>query len=125
MSGHLVYIDDEELLCRSFSWILRSAGIPAKVFSDPDAALAFIRESEIALVLCDFRMPRMNALELLQKIEKELPFYVVSGDLEVARYVEGNARIHGVIEKPFAIEAMLATIRAQLGPVIGQERPGS
>ncbi len=116
MSGQVVYIDDEEMICRSFSWILKSAGISAKAFSDPHEALAYIRESEIALVLCDFRMPRMNALDLLQQIEKELPFYVVSGDLEVARYVEGNARIHGVIEKPFAIEAMLATIRAQVRP---------
>lgn len=110
MSGQVVYIDDEELLCRSFAWILKSSGIAAKTFTDPHEALPFIRDHEIAIVLCDFRMPRMNALDLLQQIDKELPFYVVSGDLDISRFVEGQPRVRGVIPKPFAIEAMLATV---------------
>ena len=78
------------------------------------AGLAFLQANPVAVVLCDYRMPRMNALELLQRLERDLPFYIVSGELDVGRLVAGNPRVAGVLTKPFPAEQMLALVRGHL-----------
>ncbi len=114
MSELVVYIDDEPLLCRATEAILGRSGIAITTFTDPLAGLAFLQANPVAVVLCDYRMPRMNALELVQRLEREVPFYIVSGELDVTRRAAGNPRITGVLTKPFSAEHMLALVRTHL-----------
>lgn len=114
MTATVVYIDDEPLLCRATEAILGRSGVAVVTFTDPLAGLAFLQTNPVALVLCDYRMPRMNALELRQRLTRAVPFYIVSGELDVARLVAGDPRITGVLTKPFPAEHMLELVRAHL-----------
>lgn len=116
MTGAIVYIDDEPALCRATRMVfdLMDIEVPFHTFTDPLAALEYIRTNDILLVFCDYRMPGLNALELLERIERELPFFVVSGDIDVTRWTDGNARVTGVLAKPYKPERLLEIVAAHL-----------
>lgn len=114
MTALVVYIDDEPLLCRATEAILGRSGIAVATFTDPLAGLAFVEANPVALVLCDYRMPRMSALELLQRLTRAVPFYIVSGELDVARLAASNPRVTGVLNKPFPAEDLLDLARAHV-----------
>jgi CheY-like chemotaxis protein len=112
----VVYVDDEPLLCRVMRTIFEFGGVatPLETFTDPLAALAFIADHDVALILCDYRMPQLTGLELLARVTRPIPFVLVSGDLDVARWTAGNARVTAVVTKPFSPDDLLALVRAQL-----------
>ncbi|MBK9037194.1 MAG: response regulator [Myxococcales bacterium] len=114
MSAPVVYIDDEPLLCRAIEAILGRAGIAVVTFTDPLAGLAYVQANAVAVVLCDYRMPHLDALGLLQRLERDLPFYVVSGELDMTSWTASEPRITGVVPKPFPAERILEIARAHL-----------
>lgn len=112
MTRVAVYVDDEAAICRVVELRLRAAGVPIVTFTDPEAAIAYIARNEVAAVLCDFRMPAMSGLELLDRIEKEVPFYIVTGDITVDADVAARARIADLIPKPIPFERVVALLRS-------------
>ena len=116
MSLPIVYVDDEPLLCRVFQTVLERTGLPVHTSTDPNDALAFIHANEVCLIVSDFRMPQMTGLELLDRIEADVPFIMVSGDLGVSRWTEGNPRVLDVLTKPFRPERLLEVVRGCLAP---------
>ena len=118
MTATVVYIDDEPALCRATKMVFELMAIPAAVetFTDPFAALEFIRANDVLLVICDYRMPKLGGLELLERIERDIPFYVVSGDLDVSRWTDENPRVTGVLTKPYNLERLSEIVRSHLEP---------
>jgi DNA-binding NtrC family response regulator len=110
----IVYVDDEPLLCRVYQSVLRQTGFPVRTFTDPNDALEFIRANAVCLIVSDYRMPQMTGLDLLDRIEADVPFIMVSGDLSVARWVHGNPRVIEVLTKPFRPEQLLELVREHL-----------
>ena len=111
-----VYVDDEPSLCRVFGLLLRRAGADARTFTDPEEALEFIAHNEVAVVICDYRMPEMTGLDLRGRIARDVPFFLVSGDLSVEEDLGDDARLSGVISKPFRPEDLLALLAPFLRP---------
>ena len=116
MSGLFVYVDDEPILCRLFELNFQDAQLPARSFTDPEAALAFIDETpNVRAVLCDYRMPALNGLEFLARMTRDVPFYLVTGDHSFKdEEAELNPRVTKVVEKPFRYGPLLAELRALL-----------
>lgn len=102
----IVYIDDEPTLCRVFEMVVAPTGATVKTFTDPREALAFLAVNEVAVVLCDLRMPRMSGADVLARLGGTVPFYMVSGDLDVTLWKD-DARIAGILAKPYTTEALL------------------
>lgn len=115
MIAPVVYVDDEALMCRAFQLLLRRAAVEVTTFTDPTDALAYLAAHPAAVIFCDYRMPRMNGLELLDALPGETPFYVVSGDLDAADWAAKNPRVTGVLAKPFRAE-LIVKIVAQHAP---------
>ncbi len=115
MTAPVVYVDDELALCRAFEWVMQRAGVPVVTFSDPLLAVQFIRANDVSLIFCDYRMPHMNAIEVLHSVDKGVPFYVVSGDLDVARWTAGETSVTGVLSKPFRAERVIEIAQSHLG----------
>ncbi len=108
MASVVVYIDDEPALCRIFRLILsRLPACEVVTFTDPKAALAYIRENPVTVVVCDYRMPDLNGLQVLDAIEKKIPFFLVSGDLSVKALAGDDARVTGVLTKPLPPERLV------------------
>jgi DNA-binding response OmpR family regulator len=114
MSTPVVYLDDEPLLCRAFEAVLKRSGYAVVTFTDPFDAIAFVNANIVALVFCDYRMPKLNGLEVVGRITTEAPIYMVSGDFEVERRLRDDGRIAGMLPKPFRAEEVLAIVRVHV-----------
>ena len=110
----ILYIDDEAMLCRVFQRVLDGCGAPIVTFTDPELALAYTREHPVAAIVCDYRMPGLSGLELLERLEIEVPFVLISGDIGIAPIVQSNPRVTAVLAKPFQPEALLALLQPYL-----------
>lgn len=110
MTSSVLYIDDEPLLCTAFERILAAHEIRAVAFTDPELALTFAGSHDICAVVCDYRMPSLSGLDVLAQLDRDLPFFLVSGDIETAHRVRDNSRITGVLAKPFTPEMLIASL---------------
>jgi len=107
----IVYIDDEPMLCRAFTAVLSSENIPVETFTDATAALAHIDANDVAAVFCDYRMPTMTGLDVLERMRRNVPFVLVSGDTDIVASVASNRRVSGVLSKPYRPDELLALIQ--------------
>ena len=102
----VLYVDDEEELCNLFQMTFHSPEHNVRVFSDPSQALAFLEEHKVAIVFCDFRMPRMDAPEFYRQMPERLkdrvPFYVVTGLTSAASFEipDNSGDFSGFYSKP-------------------------
>lgn len=103
----IVYVDDEPMLCRAFQRVFEEADRPVVTFTDPDTALAYLRDHPVSVIVCDYRMPTMTGLQLLERFTGDAPFFLMSGDLEVASLVKHLPRVTGLLAKPFKPEQLL------------------
>lgn len=68
----LMLIDDEKSFCDLISFALKKLGFEIICFYNPKEALLKIFEISPDLILLDIAMPKMNGLELLVHIKKDL-----------------------------------------------------
>jgi two-component system chemotaxis response regulator CheY len=123
MSKKAVLIVDDSLTVRQqVSLTLKSAGYQIVEACDGREGVDALRaHAEIAMVLCDINMPRMNGLEFLEAIKGDaagLPLPVImlttegSPDL-ITRAKRAGAK--GWIVKPFQTDLLLAAVRRIAG----------
>jgi CheY-like chemotaxis protein len=117
----IVYIDDERLLCRVFERILKSVGAHVVTFTEPETALAYMRDVQVAAVICDYRMPGLTGLQVLDRIVQDVPFFLITGDLAIAG-AEANPRIRGVLTKPFSPEGLIEMVQPYLAIPTSEHR---
>jgi two-component system chemotaxis response regulator CheY len=118
----ILIVDDSLTVRQQVSVTLKSAGYQTVEACDGQQGVDALRgHAEIAMVLCDLRMPCMNGLEFLDTIRGDAagpPVPVVmlttdgSPDL-IARAKRAGAK--GWIVKPFQTELLLAAVRRIAG----------
>jgi CheY-like chemotaxis protein len=111
----VVYVDDEPALCRVFRLILRRTGATVHAFTNPVEALAFIEQTAVDVIISDYRMPEMTGLELLGCIDRDVPFFMVSGELSIEALVTDEPRVTAVLVKPFRPEELLDLLQPWIG----------
>ena len=103
-------MDDMRLLIRSF--LMDEGFTHIEEASDGKKALALIKNSPFHLVVCDWNMPEMTGIELLENvrsIEKtaDLPFLMVTAEADPTRVKEAIIKkVNDFIVKPFKAEAL-------------------
>ena len=120
---HLV--DDEEVLRRSLTFLLVSAGFAVRAHSCAKAFLDILPLSGRNCLVTDLRMPDVNGIELLQRLRRfgvDVPAIVITGQGDIAAAVQAmKAGASDFLEKPLREEALIAAINLAMG----QRRPGS
>jgi len=112
----VVYIDDEPSLCRVFEMVLGARGMKIVTFTDPAAAIVYLNANDVAVVFCDYRMPKMSGLAVLAQMTRPAPFYLVSGDL-AADACKSNPGVTGLLAKPFRAEELIALVKKHVASV--------
>ncbi len=109
----ILLVDDEETILTVLQSVLNKyTTITAR---DGDEALLILKNTkDIFLVISDYKMPRMNGIELLSKSKEEfpeIPFYILTGfgdkELVVSLFEKG---LDGFLDKPFKTEDLLALV---------------
>lgn len=108
-------VDDEEAVRNSLAFLLSSAGFAVRVHDSATSFLALAPGIHNGCLVTDLRMPDMDGVELLRRLQAEdamLPAIVVTGHGDVHMAVEAmKAGALDFIEKPFAEDVMIASIR--------------
>lgn len=69
----ILVVDDKDMMRDSLSLALARAGHKAVTTGDPSEAPGLVRQHRPACVITDLKMPKMDGIELLQKIRAESP----------------------------------------------------
>ncbi|MFW6309319.1 MAG: response regulator transcription factor [bacterium] len=120
MSGKIMIVEDEDKIARFLELELIHEGYDVEVFNNGQKVL----ENELAsidedfdLILLDIMLPEISGMKVCARIreQSEIPIIMVTAKDSVSNKVEGlDYGADDYITKPFAIEELLARIRAQL-----------
>jgi len=107
-------VDDEEAVRNSLAFLLSGAGFAVRVHESATQFLAIAPEISNGCLITDLRMPDMDGVELLRRLnaaDAMLPAIVITGHGDVQMAVEAmkNGAID-FIEKPFSDDVLIDSI---------------
>lgn len=118
MAEHILIVEDEEKLARMLELELTYEGYSVQKAFDGRDGLNKALERTADLILLDIMLPGLSGLEVLRRLKKEgvrTPVILLTARDNVADKVSGlDAGADDYVTKPFAIEELLARIRANL-----------
>jgi two-component system chemotaxis response regulator CheY len=123
MTGAILVIDDSAMMRKIVLRTLKMAEIEFdQVFEAENGseALTILRDSKVALVMCDINMPIMSGLEFLSKVKEEnlapgVPIVMVTtegSEPQVKQALLSGAK--GYIRKPFTLDHIKNNVRPLL-----------
>ncbi|MCU1585773.1 MAG: two-component system response regulator [Microbacteriaceae bacterium] len=111
----ILVADDDPQIIRALKVTLRARGYDIVTAADGPEALAKTISHHPDLVMLDLGMPTLNGIEVIQGLRgwSQVPILIVSGRTDAADKVEAlDAGADDYVTKPFAIDELLARIRA-------------
>lgn len=117
MAERLLLIEDEEKLARMVELELQYEGYQVEKALDGRTGLERALSGEFDLILLDIMLPALSGMEVLRRLRREsqVPVIMLTARDTVVDKVSGlDMGADDYITKPFAIEELLARIRAAL-----------
>jgi CheY-like chemotaxis protein len=116
----VLLVDDEPLVLRATTALLRALGFGVIQARDGAEALAAFEEhaDEVRCVILDRKMPVLDGEETfraLRRLRDDTPVLMATGfaDIETTRVLESEG-LAGVLRKPFTIDALRAALQRLL-----------
>lgn len=98
------------MICRASSLALHTLGREIVTFTDPQKALDYLTAAPESpcVVVCDYRMPGLTGLEVLERLPRQVPFVLMSGDLYDVD--DGDRRVAAFLAKPLRPDELLEAV---------------
>ncbi len=128
MSRTIALVDDDRNILTSVSMALESEGFVVSCYSDGEEALAGLTKSPVDLAVLDIKMPRMDGMELLQKIRanSNCPvIFLTSKDDEIDQFLGLRMGADDYITKPFSQRLLIERINVILRRLEAGAKPTS
>lgn len=115
MAQRILIVEDEEKIARFIELELKFEGYDLDKALDGRTGLAMALENQYDLIALDLMLPGLNGMEVLRRIRQvsQVPVILLTARDSTMDKVAGlDAGADDYITKPFAIEELLARIRA-------------
>jgi len=117
MKQTIALVDVDRNILTSVSMTLEQEGFQVRTYTDGEAALQGLSARPADLAILDIKMPRMDGMELLQRLRQRTSMPVIfltSKDEEVDELMGLRLGADDYITKPFSQRLLLERIRALL-----------
>jgi two-component system, NtrC family, nitrogen regulation response regulator NtrX len=116
--AHILVIDDERSIRNTLKDVLEYEKYNVDTAEDGQTALGSLEKNEYDLILCDIKMPKIDGLELLEKIfniSSDVQVIMISGHGNIETAVEAIKKgAFDFIEKPLDLNRLLITVKNAL-----------
>ncbi|MDD3580137.1 MAG: response regulator [Desulfobacca sp.] len=110
--------DDEKVIRDGCSLILQPEGYRVATAANGQEALELLRTEPVNVVLCDLKMPVMDALQVLEEAGNhypEVPIIIITGHGTVANAVECMKKgAYDFVTKPFRVDHLTLVVKRAL-----------
>ncbi len=114
----ILIIDDEKPIRETLKEIVEYEDHNVDLASDGFEGIKKAKAKQYDVILCDIKMPRMDGIEVIEKLMEicpEVPIIMISGHANIETAVEALKKgAYDFIEKPLDLNRLLVTIRNAL-----------
>ncbi len=113
----VLVIDDEKSIRNSLRDILENENYKVDDAADGPSGIEQLRQFSYDVILCDIKMPQMDGIEVLERINvlTDAPVVMISGHGNIETAVDAIKKgAYDFIEKPLDLNRLLITIRNAL-----------
>jgi len=113
----IALVDDDRNILTSIQMALEAEGFAVRTYTDGAEALRGLTANPVDLAILDIKMPRMDGMELLERLRRqsELPvIFLTSKDDEVDELMGLRMGADDYIKKPFSQRLLIERIRTLL-----------
>jgi two-component system, OmpR family, response regulator ChvI len=113
----IALVDDDRNILTSIQMALEAEGFAVRAYTDGAEALRGLTTNPVDLAILDIKMPRMDGMELLERLRRqsELPvIFLTSKDDEVDELMGLRMGADDYIKKPFSQRLLIERIRVLL-----------
>ena len=126
---HILIVEDDRTIAESITFILEQDSFSCQWFDNGGAALDYVENNAVDLMLLDVGLPDMSGFDVLRKvrIKSDLPVVIISArddESDQVLALEGLGA-NGYITKPFSPRLVVAHVRAQLSRERADNNPES
>ena len=117
MTSTIALVDDDRNILTTVSILLESEGFKVTKYSDGEEALRGLNENPVDLAVFDIKMPRMDGMELLNRLRRtsDIPvIFLTSKDDEIDEFLGLKMGADDYIKKPFSHRLLVERIRTVL-----------
>ncbi|MDR0212337.1 MAG: sigma-54 dependent transcriptional regulator [Pseudomonas putida] len=118
MLNSVIVVDDEASIRTAVEQWLSLSGFSVQLFARAEECLAQLPEHFPGVVISDVRMPGMDGLQLLERLQAQdpdLPVILLTGHGDVPMAVEAMRNgAYDFLEKPFTPQTLLGSLRRAL-----------
>ncbi len=114
MKKKIALVDDDQNILTSVSMALEAEGYEVVIYNDGEEAMDGLNKNSPDLAILDIKMPRMDGMELLQKIRQKskMPaIFLTSKDDEIDEVLGLRMGADDYITKPFSQRLLVERIR--------------
>lgn len=115
--SYILVIDDEEPIRNALREILEYEKFKVLEAENGIIGLDLLKKNKVNIVLCDIKMPQMDGIEVLEKIQEfsDVPVVMISGHGNIETAVEAIKRgAFDYISKPLDLNRLLVSVRNAL-----------
>jgi two-component system response regulator ChvI len=124
----IALVDDDRNILTSVSIALEAEGYRVMTYSDGASALEGFKTTAPDLAILDIKMPRMDGMELLQRLRQksDIPvIFLTSKEEEVDEILALKVGADDFIRKPFSQRLLLERIKVLLRRATSKDSSGS